>query len=135
MPRFSGSYFRAVIAWREPGCTRSRRLRLGEKRAVVAVPVAGKNVAGIVMVLEPEKLAKLRVAGLDLRTRGPAMVGEIKAAAMSDAEIDQAAKDLLGGGEPRRRMRDAEIKNDAGQGSRAQARKLSVSRSTRRIVP
>ena len=81
---------------------------------MMAMPVAGEEGRGIVRFFEAEEFAKARVAGFDLGARGPAVIGEIVAAALPDREVDEAAEGGLRGAEASGSVRDAKIENDAG---------------------
>src|SRR5262245_49887406 len=80
----------------------------------MAVPVAGEQSRGIVLLLAMQELAKARMACLDLLARGPPMIREVIAAAAGNREVDEAAECSLRGGDAVRRVRNAEIEDDAG---------------------
>ena len=61
----------------------------GKERAMMAIPVTRESLRRIVHRFESEKFMKARMAGFDLRARGPPVIGKVIAASESDREIDQ----------------------------------------------
>src|SRR4051812_35607997 len=54
----------------------------------MTIPIALKAFLWIVFLLEPQKINELRVAGLDLISVGPAMIGEVIRSTVLDHTID-----------------------------------------------
>ena len=63
-----------------------------EHLAVVAIPVALEHLAGVVLALERQERAHLGIAALHLVLARPAVIGQVVAAAVRDAEIDERAE-------------------------------------------
>src|SRR4029450_6915265 len=63
-----------------------------EQIAILAVPVALEALVWIVLPLEAQELGKLRIGRRHLRAVRPAVIGQIVAAAMLQATVDQAAE-------------------------------------------
>src|SRR3990172_8167139 len=82
----------------------------------MAVPVALENLGGGVFALEIEKVRELRIAGLDLLAGGVLVVGREVAAAVPDADVDQAPERVRGMADSFRRVRDVQVEDDAGVG-------------------
>src|SRR5688572_12604856 len=59
---------------------------------VVAVPVALEELVLVVLALEPEEIAELREAGVDLVAQRVAVIRRVVAAAVLDGEVEQAAE-------------------------------------------
>ncbi len=56
------------------------------------VPAALEPLDRVVVPLEVQELGELRVSGVDLRARGPAVIGEEEAAVPFEAPVDQPPK-------------------------------------------
>src|SRR6185295_15939325 len=102
---------RAITERRKPGS-----LVPEEHPLVVPVPLALEELVGIVLALELEEFRHLRVAGVDLAAQGEAVVGGVVAAAVAQAQVDQAprrvgAADHAAGG-----VLDVQVEDDAGVG-------------------
>src|SRR5262245_61012723 len=83
---------------------------------VMAVPLALEELVGIVFALELEELRHLRIAGIDLAAQRVAVIGRVVAAAVAQAQVDQApqrvgAADHAAGG-----VLDVQVEDDAGVG-------------------
>ena len=72
-----------------------------EHRPVVAVPVPLEPLLRVIAALEPQKLGKAGVTGLDLLPRRPAVIGQVVAAAISERVVDEQAE---GGGGARQAL-------------------------------
>src|SRR5882724_3028696 len=64
----------------------------GEQIAILAIPVALKALLRVVLPLQPQELGELGIGRRHLGAVRPAVVGEIEAAAVLEAAVDQAAK-------------------------------------------
>src|SRR3990172_6063301 len=76
---------------------RSRwRARCGERRPVVAIPVALELLPRVVNSFESQELAEPRIARLDLRAGRVAVIGQVEAPVAADRHVDQPAERLGG---------------------------------------
>lgn len=76
------------------------------------VPIAGKQLIGIVFFLEIKPFPEARIAGSDLRGGCMTMVGQEETAAQGDARVDQRAKRIRGLAQTGFRMRGSQIEDD-----------------------
>src|SRR5205823_4150494 len=83
---------------------------------VVPVPVALEQLFRVVLALELEEVGKLRVAGVDLATQRVPVIRRIPAAAVLDAQVDQAAELVAGADQAARGVLDVQVEDDAGVG-------------------
>src|SRR5687768_14725566 len=90
---------------------------MSEHVAVVAVPVALEELARIVLLLVAQELRELRVAGEKLPLDRVAVEGEVVAAAVAKAEVDQAPEGVAGADQAARAALDVDIEADAGVGA------------------
>src|SRR5712664_1044573 len=80
------------------------------------VPVALEQLLRVVLALELEELEELREAGLDLLAQGVAVIGGVVAAAVLDADVDQAPEGVAGADRAARGVLDVQIEDHAGVG-------------------
>ena len=86
---------------------------------VMAVPVALEQLFLVVLALEQQELPEAGVADVDLLAQRVAVVGEVVAAAVLDADVDQPAEGVAGADRAARRVLDVRV---ASQLPRAHAR-------------
>src|SRR5215208_2780436 len=111
----------ATSAW--PVTLRTKRPRRNHKKLlllvhpfVVAIPLALEQFLRIVFKLELEKILQLRVARVDLPAQAVAVVGGVVAAAVLQAEVNQAAHHVARLDQPARGVLDMHIEDHAGVG-------------------
>src|SRR6267142_616797 len=80
---------------------------------VVPVPVALEQLFGVVLALELEEVGELRVARVDLATQGVPVIRRVPAAAVLDAQIDQAAELVASADQAARGVLDVQVEDDA----------------------
>src|SRR5918996_989624 len=90
-----------------------RKLALLKHLLVVPVPLALEELLFVVLALELHHLRQARVAGLDLAADGVAVVGREIAAAVLDADVDQAPEDIARLDETAGRVLDVYVEDDA----------------------
>src|SRR5919106_2009843 len=93
------------------------RLRLLKHPFVVPIPLALEQLVRIVLALELEELLQLRVAGIDLPAQRVAVVGRVIAAAVLQADVDQAPEYVARLDEAACRVHDVHVEDDAGVGA------------------
>lgn len=108
---------------------------IGEHLHVVAIPIALKPLLRIILLFQTEELDELGITRLHLLAGGPTVVSQEVPAAEFDCTVDNST-------EAYRRlilafvgMKDWRLQTIQTEGSLAQARKLSLSFSMKRIVP
>ena len=95
--------------WRARGASRG-----GEKIAVMAIPVAAEDLAGVASFFLGEKFAETWVGSLDLGAVGPAVVGEVITAAEGQRQVDQGPEGGSGARQTGGGVFAMEIEDDAG---------------------
>ena len=88
--------------------------RRTEHLAIVAVPRALEPLIGIVLTLQHQKLLHLWVAALNLVAPRPAMVSQVIAAAVRDAEVDEITERCGRFLDLAWRVLDVQVEDDAG---------------------
>src|SRR6266849_577166 len=78
------------------------------------VPVALEQLLRVVFSLQQQEIAELREAGLDLLAQGVAVIGGVVAAAVLDADVDQAPEGVAGADRAARGVLDVQVEDHAG---------------------
>src|SRR5262245_4393823 len=92
-------------------------LLVGEEHAlVVPVPLALEELFRFVRALELKDLVHLRIAGVDLAAQRVAVVGGVVAAAVAQADVDQAPQRVAAADHAAGGVLDVQVEDDAGVG-------------------
>src|SRR5438132_9582605 len=89
---------------------------IGEHLLIMPVPIALEALLGVVFLFEPKEIDELRVASLDLLSRGPAVVSQVVPASVLDGPVDNPPEVLHRFLFPGLGVPDVQITHDAHRG-------------------